>query len=353
MRNIVIISLLCSLISVSAFATPELDAMIEVLDNTIEDYQSRARYPDNSHALKKRDLDPILARLAADPHSVHGPSKNDPVITFWPEKQSFQYPEPVVLYATVAPEQEGETLNKWFSRYVVNALVADIENQQRQHVTSVTFADDGKGADVRRGDGIYTASFDLDAQHQPNIAASFLVKIQAETIDGRWIQGSSGFLYSRPHIHTTGKFNEVRKNGDLQIGVEVAVDQEGEFHMAGSLYNTRGDVIGWAQTRTSLTKGRHWLTLDFFGLMFNDHKVSGPLTLRNLSLSNVSSIPNATADLVENAYRTKPLKFSNFRKSEFKNQRMKTLASKMEKMRDRLTVRRLHLQSRQQNNNRQ
>ncbi|MFL0799943.1 MAG: hypothetical protein K6L80_05810 [Agarilytica sp.] len=349
MKHLFIISLLSSLISVSAFATPELDAMIKVLDNTIEDYNTRARYPDNSRALNKRELDPILARLAADPHSVRGPSESDPVVTFWPEKQSFQYPEPVVLYATVAPEQEGETLNKWFSRYVVNSLVADIENQQRQHVTSISFADDGKGADARRGDGIYTASFDLGTQHQPDIAASFLVKIQAETIDGRWIQGSSGFLYSNPHIRTTGKFKEVRKNGDLQIAVEVNVDQEGEFHIAGSLYNRKGDAIGWAQNRTNLTKGKHWLPLDFYGLMFNDHKVSGPLTLKNLSLSNVSSIPNATADLLENAYRTKPLRFSTFRKSEFKNQRMKTLASKMEKMRDRLNTRRLELKDRQLN----
>ncbi|HMB52833.1 MAG TPA: hypothetical protein VKU40_05925 [Thermoanaerobaculia bacterium] len=263
-------------------------------------YERAARFPEHSRAVEPGATDPVRAKRVPAPHSL--PSRDgSATITVWPREVSFQHPAPVELYATVDRRGPGGfTVGK-----LDTSIVGEVVDAEGRVVTTVSYRDDGKGADRRAKDGIHTASFDLPPEAVPELAASFGVRIAAVGDGGETIGVTGGFLYSNPHARLTGEMREELRDGSLVLSVEVKVETAGRFHLAGTLAEMKGAPVGTAQAAAVLEPGVHWLELEFYGLMFRDRGVAGPFRVASLAFSTVTGMPNALNDLVEDGYRTR------------------------------------------------
>ena len=65
------------------------------------------------------------------------------------------------------------------------------------------------------------------------------------------------------------------------------------------------------QFTTSLDKGRHWVPLEFYGLMLHDAQVDGPYLLKNLALARVT-MPMQRAPLTHPEYFTQAYQRTQF-----------------------------------------
>lgn len=264
---------------------------------TAKEYRERARYPEHSRAIAPGDVDPIRAKRVPTPHALSPEGSEGPTLSMWADEVAFVHPNPVDLYVSISG-------NGWFEGRDFT-VTGEIYTAAGEFVGELTYRDDGEGADAEPGDGVFAARYTLPERWLPELAETFLVKVEAKGPKGKTFRASSGFLYSNPHVALTGRFDERVVDGDLVIRAEVEVERSGRFHLGGTLYTPGGEPIGWAQAAAELDVGTHWLELPFYGLMFHERGVAGPYHLGTLALSNVSTMPNAPAELVEGAYRTR------------------------------------------------
>lgn len=166
---------------------------------------------------------------------------------------------------------------------------------------------------------------------QPELAASYMVKVRSRLLDGDVRESVGGFLYSNPAAHLTGRYRDELRDGSLVIAAEVDVARAGRFHLAGTLYSLAGEPVGTAQSAAGLEPGRQWIELSFYGLMFHDREVAGPYRLGTVALATTGGMPNALNDLVENAHVTRAWKLEQMTEKPFGNQRLLEAASRLEK----------------------
>lgn len=286
--------LVAALLPVGAFAqTPQAG---DLAARTADDYRKAARYPAWSKVLPVGAEDPILEKRV--PTEITVGKKDAPKLTVWGAQMSYEFPAPVDFYARVA---DGD----------VAAITGEIFSRTGELVGTLSFFDDGAKFDKSAADGVFTArAAMLKSLDRPELAENYLVKIQATYADGTSTMATTGFLYSHPWAHLTGKYRDRVVDGNLVIKAQVKVTRAGRFHLAGTLETLKGSPIGTAQTAVELEEGRHWIDLPFFGLMFHDRGVTGPYRLSTLALRTTGGMPNAFNKLVENAHITRaiPLK---------------------------------------------
>lgn len=292
-RHLFVALALVTLLPLPAAVAQERSAGWLALE-TARDYRKAARYPDWSRALEAGALDPIRDERRPEKITVRGPEGEGPALTVWAKKVSFEHPAPVYLFATV----EGEA---------PAVVTGEVVSAAGEVVGAMRFFDDGADPDKLAGDGLYTARFAFDESYRPEFAESFLVRIQATLSNGEPRSASAGFLYSRPYAELTGRYRDRVRNGSLVISTQVRVAEAGRFHLAGTLHTLDGEPVGTAQAAVALEPGRHWIDLAFYGLMFHDRRVSGPLRLASVALSTTDSMPNALNDLVTDAHVTRAL----------------------------------------------
>ena len=73
----------------------------------------------------------------------------------------------------------------------------------------------GKGADRKAGDGIWSARVRMPAGLEPELAASYMVKVTSRLLDGDLRESVGGFLYSNPGAHLTGRYRDEVRDGNL------------------------------------------------------------------------------------------------------------------------------------------
>ena len=284
---------------------------------TAREYREQARFPESSRALKPGDADPVREKRTATVQTSRGP-EGRAALSVRAESVSFEIGRPIRLYATV---EEGIALE----------VTGEIVGQSSELVASFAYADDGRGIDKKAGDGVWSARVRMPEGLEPELAASYMVKVRSRLLDGDIRESVGGFLYSNPGAHLTGRYRDELRDGSLVISAEVDVNRSGRFHLAGTLYSMAGDPVGTAQAAAELEPGRRWIELSFYGLMFHDRKVAGPFRLGTLALSTTGGMPNALNDLVENAHVTRAWKLDQMTTRPFGNPRLLEAASRLEK----------------------
>jgi hypothetical protein len=284
-------------------------------------YRAAARFPAWSRPVAPGEVDPVRAKRVPAPHSLPAPD-GDTVITVWSGEVSFEHPAPIVLHAAVDRRGAG--------RQELAAVSGEVVDAAGAVVGLVTYADDGQGADERRGDGVWTARFTLPADRVPALAESFGVKVTAETAGGESLGVTGGFLVSRPHAALTGRFRDRVVAGDLVVAAEVEVREAGRFHLAGTLASANGEPLAWAQAAAELPAGRHWLDLAFYGLALRERGVAGPYRLASAALSTTTAMPNALNHLLEDAHRTRAHPLARFHARPFGDPGLERAAERLE-----------------------
>jgi len=299
-------------------------------ERAAQEYRLRSAYPESSRALSRGELDPVIAQREPAPHSLPAQaSAGGLLLTTWPAEVSFESPEPVVRYRSIQGARGGASEHPRGSRRAELVVVGEVVGQAGDPVGKILFFDDGRGADRQAGDDTFTGTFRMPAERVPELAESFLVKIEAAGPEGT-ARIAGGFLYSHPWAHLTGRFRDRVEGGNLVISAEVEVSREGRFHLAGTLYSDAGEPLGWAQAAAQLTAGTQWVDLAYFGRMFHERGVGGPYHLGTLSLATTSGMPNALNRLVEGVYTTSAYDLESFRSEPFGDPGLLDAAQRLE-----------------------
>jgi hypothetical protein len=278
-------------------AQPPGDGASPLALSAAADYRQEARYPDHARALEAGRPDPVRARHTPTRHALGGPGGEPPRLEVWSAAVSFQAPEPVDLFAALqGPGRRAA------------AITGEVQDAAGRTVGEVTYRDDGVAPDERAGDGVYSARFELPAGEAPELAEAYLVQVHATLDDGDFRKVAAGFLYTSPWARLTGDFRDRVVDGDLVVSARVEVARAGRFHLEGTVHTMGGEPVGWAQTAAELAPGVHWLDLSFYGLMFHDRRVSGPVRLGTVALTTAGRMPNGPGQPLLDAHVTRPLR---------------------------------------------
>lgn len=318
-----IVALIALGLSVAAQAQPQLprsgDLPGSLAERAAQDYRARAAYPESSRALASGEVDPILAKREPAPHSLSPQVTGGELqLTVWPAEVSFESPAPVVLHVTARGGNRTDL-----------TVVGEVVGQAGDSVGTVVYRDDGVGADRTGGDGIFTGTFEMPPGRVPELAESFLVKIEATSPRGV-SRAAGGFLYSNPWAQLTGRFRDRTEDGNLVVEAEVEVTRAGRFHLAGTLYAGAGKPFGWAQTAAELEPGTHWLALTYYGRIFHERGAVGRFRVGTLSLSTTSGMPNALNRLAEGVHTTAAYALKSFRSEPFGDPSLLDAARRLE-----------------------
>jgi len=283
------------------------------------DYRAQARYPEHSHALEAGRPDPVADRYTPTRHSLGGPDGALPRLSVWAGAVAFQAPAPIDLFATL----EGP------GRHTA-VITGDVEDATGRKVGEVIYLDDGVAPDAHAHDGVYSARFEMPADATPDLAQAYLVKVDAGLDNGDFRRVAAGFLYTSPWAELTGSFRDRVVDGNLVVSAEVSVERSGRFHLEGALHTMSGDPVGWAQTAVELEPGVHWVDLSFYGLMFHDRNVSGPLRLGTVALTTTGAMPNGLGAPLFDAYTTHPVRAGEMRAEPFGRPDLLDAAARLE-----------------------
>ena len=317
-------TMVIAMLAVVALGVQPAAAQVEagkLARETAKEYRQLARYPESSRVLTPGEADPVREKRQPTRQSRRGTDANDPTLSVWASKVSYEKGQPVDLFASL--EDRGKPVP---ASDVITGEIADASGA----IAQVTYLDDGQGADLRANDGVYSARLMLSEGLELEPAASFMVRVRTRLADGDPLEAAGGFLYSDPAARLTGRYRDFLRDGNLVLAAEVEVRERSRFHLAGTLHSPAGEAIGYAQAAAELEPGRRWIELSFYGLMFHDRQAAGPYRLGSLALATTSGMPNALNDLVENAHVTRPYRLQQMRSVPFERPQLLEAAKRLE-----------------------
>jgi hypothetical protein len=250
----------------------------------LEDYATYQRYPPENRRFTSPHQDPITQRYAIDERTTLSEDK-DYGLTIWSDKKYYLTTDQVLIYAYVV-DGEGTKVSA--------KLTADVE-AFRQRIGQLQLSDED-------GDLTYESTIDLASTtlniQEPGI---YKVIIRDEAHD---ILDALTFTLSEPDIELTGNYRDkLTPAGDLLIEAQVDVAKSNKFYVQASLYSSTNVPIGVTQYTQELSSGKHWIPLEFAGLMIRDAQESGPYLLQQVSLAKVT-MPMQRAPVDQPGYQT-------------------------------------------------
>lgn len=287
------------------------------------DYAQQARYPQGSTVLPAGAVDPLVDDRVPTRQSRLGPNGAGPRLTVWASTISALPGDTVTLYAALTTVGGAPTLLEALpspGTAVSGARVSgDVAGRALGTLGTVAYRDDGLAPDSLAGDGIYTARFTLPSAPAPALgqADSVMVTVAAVLGNGELRKAAGGFQFSNPAARLTGRYTDAVRNGDLVIAAELEVLAPGRVYLSGTLADTAGQPFATAQATRTLSTGKRWVELPFYGLAFHDRNVAGPVSLASVSVTSTQGMPNALGPVVTNAHRTKPYTLAQFTRAPF------------------------------------
>jgi hypothetical protein len=282
-----------------------------------------ARFPPTSRGIED-NIDPISRSHASKPARSGPPSSDHPVLIAYPAVPDVEAPGDVMLYAEVVLREslDNEELRRHErdareDRVGASGIRGEIRNEAGKPVATVQFRDDGQGGDAEPNDRFFTAVFTPDPDKPKEFRGPFRVIVTADTLDGDTLKVTTGFTYSVPTAHLTGKYRDKIVDGSLLIEAEVAVEEAGRYQLEGTLASPDANMIGHAHEIVTLEPGTTWIPLKFYGLMFRDRKVDGPYTLWSVVLSTIGDDGTQQSDVAPAAHTTAAYKASEFSDREY------------------------------------
>ncbi|MEH6346126.1 MAG: hypothetical protein V7785_13630 [Bermanella sp.] len=257
----------------------------DLQQNVLTEHDSFQRYPPQNHPIESAQQDPVTQRYDVDERTTMNDEKTMG-ITIWSNEKYYLANDSVKISAYLQDAQ-GQKIAGQFSARLVSTQgdtlakfsLNDIDNSQ-----------------------IYQNVFELNSDNSQSHTPGIYKVIIEE--DNSQIRDSVTFTLSQPDIQLTGEYRDkISAKGDLQIEAQVEVSQDNKFYVQASLYSNTRIPVGVTQFSQQMKAGKHWITLNFSGLMIQDAQESGPYVLQQISLAKVT-MPMQRAPLVKPGYQT-------------------------------------------------
>lgn len=287
---------------------------------TARDYRHRARFPRSSQPIED-GVDPVARDREVTRGKSVGPEGTNPTLVVWPERTGFEAPNPIVIHAYLVRDER---------KVDPKEIRGEILTQQGGALSGLDFRDDGANGDAAANDLVYTAVVAPGAERAADFKGAQLVDVEAELANGERRIATTGFLYSIPLAHLTGRYRDELIDGSLVVTAELDVHAAGRFHLEATLAAADGTPIGWAQNALVLEAGTAWMPLTYWGLMFRERGVPGPYVLATVALSTTGEMPNQKNDVVLDAYRTAAYDVAAFSDRRFEDPDLVDAAARLE-----------------------
>ena len=268
----------------------------ELQEKTVAEYDNFKRYPPQNSAIKPNQQDPITQRYDVDERTTMN-DDGTVGLTIWSDEKYYVAGNNVVMFAYLQDAQ-GQRIKGDYS--------ARLLSDQQDTLTEFSLEDNDN-------DQLYEASIELNSDNTENFTPGIYKVIIEESSSG--IKDALTFTLSQPDIRLTGEFkDQINEEGGLLIEAQVEVTQDSQYYIQASLYSATQVPIGITQLNQTLTTGKHWVELNFAGLMIQDAQESGPYVLQQMSLAKVT-MPMQRAPLTEPNFQT-----DSYGLDEFSNQ---------------------------------
>jgi len=265
----------------------------ELYQSVLKDHDTFSRYPGNNVTITSAEQDPLIQQFSVDERTTLSDDKTA-ALTVWSDQVTYQRGEVVTIFAKLTDENGAPIPSKFSAQLIYsgneNIQALDLIDKNLDGVNKVSFTANELGGKLLQA-GMYKA---------------IIVNDVNKLID------SVTFMLSDPGARFTGEYRDsLNAQGNLVIEAEVEVSIKDRFYLQASLYTELSDPIGITQMTAALDKGKHWLALEFYGLMIRDSKTAGPYLLKNISLARVT-MPMQRAPLIHPQYLTQPYELSQF-----------------------------------------
>ncbi len=281
--------------------------MASVGAKTADDYVRRARFPRSSQPIED-GVDPIARDREVTRGKSAGPEGTNPTLVVWPARTGFEAPSPIVLYAYLVRDER---------KVDPTEITGEIRTQQGGVLAALDFHDDGTNGDDSANDLVFTSVVTPGRERASDFKGAQLVEVHARIKNGEQRVATTGFLYSIPLAHLTGRYRDDVVDGNLVVNAEVLVDAAARFHLEATLATPDGTPIGWSQNALVLEAGTAWIPLTYWGLLFREHGSDGPYVLSSVALSTTGEMPNQKNDVATNPHTTKPYPVTTFSERRF------------------------------------
>ena len=231
--------------SLLAFSLPALAGAPKLADIAAAHYRDQLGFPAWSQPVLD-GVDPLLAERTPSVVRMQGPDGAAPALESWFGAQQYQRGEAALIQARLVDAAADD----W-------ALSATWDSSLGT-LARTPLRDDGQGADVLAGDGIYSAAVTLPEAHQPPAgqADNVMVRIHAENAKGEVRKNVNGFLYSHPGAALTGRVKPQVVEGHLALLAEVDVAERGRYPPARHAGRRRRPAGGQCAGRAGAGAGQ-------------------------------------------------------------------------------------------------
>lgn len=253
--------------------------------SVLQDHDRYNRYPSNNVAIDQDAKDPISLRYEVDERTTENQDRTA-FLTIWTDKKFYQRGDLVQLSAKLV-DIHGAPINTQFSAQLIyeeskSVMILDLQNQGNN--------------------GVHQASFTTDETQDKKMLAGNYKLLVINNADK--VADAAVFTLTDPVAAFTGEYRDsVNKDGNLIIEAEINVTEKEKLYFQASLYTELGKAIGVTQNTFTFGPGKHWVPLEFFGLMLHDSGVDGPYLLKNISLARVT-MPMQRGPLLHPEYYT-------------------------------------------------
>jgi hypothetical protein len=257
----------------------------DLQEQVISEHKNFKRYPPENAAIKSPQQDPISQRYAVDERTT---TNDDHTfgLTIWSNEKYYIASDQVNVFAFLQDAQGERTQGNF------NAI---FQSDNQKSISEFTLKDNDN-------DGLYEATIDL-SQASNSALSPGIYKVIIEENTSQ-IKDALTFTLSQPDIQLTGEFRDsITSQGDLLIEAQVEIAQDNRFYIQASLYSINQEPVGITQVTQSLSSGKHWLALNFSGLMIQDSLATGPYVLQQISLAKVT-MPMQRGPLQQPDYQT-------------------------------------------------
>ena len=176
--------------------------------------------------------------------------------------------------------------------------------------------DQGQFGDAQAGDRIYSGSLDPTKIKGLDGEVTLTAVFTAPGESGEYAVPLDWNVIAKPHATITGpKGDALSEGGSLDVYVGVNVTEPGQYHFQAVIADQKGTNLGWAEGRPTLDRGAQTVTLNYYGLLFQERKVDGPYTVNLVSGTHIyGARMDQTSGLPEwsGTYATKPYKATQF-----------------------------------------
>lgn len=269
-----------------------LPAKTELHQALLADLSRHHRYPSQNRPIKTPDQDPISQTHSADRRTTR--SEDGTALTLWTDRKFYLRGDTVRIYAYQSRRNGGR---------VVADFRALLVYDDRRIVAELALSDED-------GDLVYETSLEADTHGGETLPEGIYKVVVDSDIAG--LRDAVAFTLSAETGRYTGAMRDsLTAEGNLLIEAQVEVPRAARYYFRASLYNDPASPIGSTQYAAELAPGRHWVPLEFYGLMIRDTGQDGPYLVKQLSLARVA-VPLARGGVFEAGYYTERYRLTQF-----------------------------------------